>query len=122
MLLTKENAKEIAKRMSSEMDGELVIVSVDFKMDIRTGRLNNGPQDWKGESAKDPLPVKTTNIQLMWSCGGWVHMAPYGEAHIEFPAPGVVGVEVLADSGQKCYWVFVWRKTEPATTPGQAGD
>ena len=113
MRLTLENSKEIAARMSAELAGEVIAISVTSisqTPDVRRGELDNDPRGWSGGSEKDPLPVKWTEIQLMWSHGGYLYSAGYAEfwrSDIEFPRPGVVTVSITSGAGNRCHWTFI---------------
>lgn len=101
-----DNAKEIARRMSHELEGELIVIAVDMSSKVRFGHLDNS--DWSGGCKLDPLPVKATDIQLLWSCANYLYTVPYGRgAYINFVAPGIVLVEVQSASGQRCSWTFI---------------
>jgi hypothetical protein len=111
MKVTKENAIEIAQKMSEELDGGVLSICThpaDYKVEHRYDENGLDKKGWLGDAAKQTLPVKTSDIQLLWSTGHYSYSLPYSEDHdIVFPRPGVVSILQKAMSGATINWTFI---------------
>ena len=106
---TKDNAAEIAERMCQALAEKVISVVKDrYGMKCRENQsgLDNG--GWVGESKSQELPVKVSDIQLMWSTGSVLYSLGCDKnVTISFPAPGVVVVKQKSASGNDLIWTFV---------------
>lgn len=103
------NAHMLAERMSNELQGEVTTVSKVHSVDVRRDENGLDNTDWRGESAKQPLPVKVTDVSLMWTTGNYVFTIGFDEvnSYICFPAKNVVVVSQYSPAGNLVLWTFV---------------
>ena len=109
MQLTKENAHELAKRMSKELDGAILAITVtaDYDMESRLDKNGLDNTGWTNEPAKQKQPVKVADTGLMWDTGYYNYFADFEKTQIEFPAPGVVIIQQYTYRGERVFWVFI---------------
>jgi len=108
MRLTKENAQEIAQKMSDELNGTVLSITADFRIDFRLDENGLSNDGWLNDSTRQGLPVKVLDSQIMWSTGHYAYSASFDpEATIEFPAPGIVSILQRAPGGERIFWTFI---------------
>ena len=108
MYLSKQNAQEIAEKMSKTLDGEVLTITSDFRIDYRKDKDGLNADGWIGEIKDQELPVKVTDIQLMWSTGHHSYSIPYVDnAQVEFINDNIVAILQRAASGERIFWTFI---------------
>jgi len=116
MRLTKENAAEIAARMSAALTGGVRSITKinDEKQKTRFDENGLDKKGWCGDAAKQELPVKIfdgVTLLLLWSTAGYSYSVGT-DAAIEFVGENEVIFKHFSASGNFLVWQFIGGQDE----------
>jgi len=94
--------------MSAELNGPVLSVTADFRIDSRVDENGLDADGWRGDAKNQELPVKVLDAQILWSTGHYSYSASFDpETQIDFPLPGMVCISQRAYSGERIFWNFI---------------
>ena len=113
MKLTKDNSEEITLKMSETLDGKVLFIGtgIGTKVEYRLDKNGLNNNQWLNDLAKQKLPVKVSDIQIMWSTGYYSYSIPFHRDNdIVFPSTDIVSIALKSPSGNDLLWKFIKQK------------
>ena len=108
---TIQNSKVLASMMSEALTGAVLTVTSGTSPFSQLSRFDKRGLDssgWSGDSGMQALPVKVSDVQLMWSTGQHSFSVGFNpDSSVEFPAKNVVVVSQFSGSGDFVVWAFI---------------